>query len=164
METISDIVREMRKDIPRVIDAKVILRNYADRIEKAAKALEANRDNWRDQAFAEASRANAAMESLQVGNAAKMREALEWLFGFGYITTDGGFHMPDAKMARNKIEEALAAPPRNCDIGTAEEQAERYMNFCRNHPKCIGCPCVGRVKYNQCEFAWLQMPYEEAKG
>lgn len=33
--TIDDIVREMRKDMPRVIDPKVILRNYADRIEEA---------------------------------------------------------------------------------------------------------------------------------
>lgn len=32
---IDDIVREMRKDMPRVIDPKVILRNYADRIEEA---------------------------------------------------------------------------------------------------------------------------------
>lgn len=54
----------------------------------------------------------------------------------------------------------LDAPPRNCDIGSPEEQADRYMNFCRNHPKCAGCPCVGRVKYNKCEFAWSQMPYE----
>lgn len=35
METIKDIVAEMRKDMPRVVDAKVILRNYADRIEQA---------------------------------------------------------------------------------------------------------------------------------
>ena len=33
--TIDDIEREMRKDMPRVIDPKVILRNYADRIEEA---------------------------------------------------------------------------------------------------------------------------------
>ena len=37
METINDIVCEMRKDIPRVVDTKVILRNYADRIEAARK-------------------------------------------------------------------------------------------------------------------------------
>lgn len=48
-------------------------------------------------------------------NMLKMQEALEWLSGFGYRTADGGFHMPDAKMAINKIEAALATPPRNCD-------------------------------------------------
>lgn len=58
---------------------------------------------------------------------------------------------------------ALAAPPRNCDVGTAEEQAERYMNFCHNYPKCTGCPCVGQMKYKQCEFAWSQLPYEDGE-
>lgn len=53
---------------------------------------------------------------------------------------------------------------RNCDVGTAEEQAERYMNFCHNYPKCTGCPCVGRIKYNQCEFAWAQLPYVGKEG
>jgi hypothetical protein len=38
METIDDIAAEMCKDIPRVVDAKVILRNYADRIEAAHKS------------------------------------------------------------------------------------------------------------------------------
>ena len=52
-------------------------------------------------------------------------------------------------------------PRRNCDVGTPEEQAERQVNFCRDHPRCAGCPCVGRVKYNKCEFAWAQMPYEK---
>ena len=60
METINDIVCEMRKDIPRVVDAKVILRNYADRLEAAVKALVADRDNWRCQALDEDARANAA--------------------------------------------------------------------------------------------------------
>ena len=37
MNAVMDILNEMRKDIPRVVDAKVILRNYADRIEAAIK-------------------------------------------------------------------------------------------------------------------------------
>lgn len=37
MKMIKDIIAEMRKDMPRVVDAKVILRNYADRIEAAHK-------------------------------------------------------------------------------------------------------------------------------
>lgn len=61
MKTINDIIAEMRKDMPRVIDAKVILRNYADRIEAAVKALIADRDNWRRQALDEDARANAAI-------------------------------------------------------------------------------------------------------
>ncbi|MBE6395552.1 MAG: hypothetical protein E7046_00930 [Lentisphaerae bacterium] len=67
------------------------------------------------------------------------------------------------KEMRNLIKGALAEPLRNCDVGTVEEQAERYRNFCHNYPKCTGCPCVGRVEYGKCEFAWSQMPYEEVK-
>jgi hypothetical protein len=63
MATIDDILREMRKDIPRVVDAKVILRNYANRIEAAIKR----------------EREATCKDSLQVGNAAKMREALKYL-------------------------------------------------------------------------------------
>jgi hypothetical protein len=37
MKTVDNILCEMRKDIPRVVDAKVILRNYADRLEAAVK-------------------------------------------------------------------------------------------------------------------------------
>ena len=37
METIKDILSEMRKDILRVVEPNVILRNYADRIERAYK-------------------------------------------------------------------------------------------------------------------------------
>ena len=59
------------------------------------------------------------------------------------------------------IKQTLAETPRNCDVGTAEEQAVRYMNFCHNYPKCTGCPCVGRVQYHQCEFVWAQLPYEK---
>ena len=63
--------------------------------------------------------------------------------------------------------EALIAPPRNCDMGTAEEQSERFRNFCKiesaaSGGHCTGCRaiCYGRDK---CEFSWAQMPYEEER-
>ena len=55
-------------------------------------------------------------------------------------------------------------PRRNCDVGTQEEQAKRYIDFCDNYPKCTGCPCVGQIKYNQCELAWAQLPYDGEKS
>lgn len=62
-----------------------------------------------------------------------------------------------------ECETALATPPRNCDIGTADEQAERYRNFCRSYQKCTECPCASRraQSNSNCEFAWAQMPYKE---
>lgn len=62
---------------------------------------------------------------------------------------------------------ALAAPPRNCDVGTAEEQAERFDKHCQSFlnregiKACVGCPCCGVVMYGKCELAWEQMPYVE---
>lgn len=60
---------------------------------------------------------------------------------------------------------ALAEPLRNCDVGTAEEQAERFKAFCNSYPlMCGGCPLkdVGSV-YGDCVIHWAQMPYEEVK-
>lgn len=62
----------------------------------------------------------------------------------------------------DQCRDALAEPERNCDVGTAEEQSERYEKFCYAHRSrekgCGGCPLCDIVC---CGFAWLQMPYEE---
>ena len=60
---------------------------------------------------------------------------------------------------------------RQCDVGTAEEQAKRWEQFCIEHhepwkpgvPAIIQnickCPCFSM---NQCNmFIWAKMPYEE---
>ena len=47
---------------------------------------------------------------------------------------------------------ALAEPPRNCDIGTAEEQRRRYDEW-RNHDGL-------RAALGKDEFEWAQLPYE----
>ena len=70
---------------------------------------------------------------------------------------------------RSAAKHMLLLPPRNCDVGTAEEQEARFNKFCNSHyninnvdGKCGTCP----LKENRkaiCEFAWLQMPYEEVK-
>jgi hypothetical protein len=133
METIEEIVREMRKDIPRVVDAKVILRNYADRIEAAGKSLIADRDNWRRQALDEDARANAATceKSSQVGNAAALRDAVKSLL---YLLCDNGIdeetvmishknsvlreslHTDRTLEILRKAKTALSTHPRNCDM------------------------------------------------
>ena len=57
------------------------------------------------------------------------------------------------------IDEALAKPPRNCDVGTAKQQEKRYMEECLRSLDCYEC------KLDQggcdCRFHWEQMPYEE---
>ena len=69
---------------------------------------------------------------------------------------------------RDMVNAALAAPPRNCDVGTEQEQAERYVRYCdeftRDGMHCETCPCCGKTSFGKCEFAWAQMPYKEQEG
>ena len=53
---------------------------------------------------------------------------------------------------------ALAAPLRNCDVGTPDEQSERFGRFCGHYRvrRCKDCPLLAKVP---CEFEWAQMPY-----
>lgn len=145
-ETIADIIAEMRIFKCRNLETgklevcDVIANYLADRLEAALH---------------------------NSGNAAAMREALEAfnnLFEQGVICisyVNSAEEIKQIKELYRKTKAALSAPPRNCDIGTAANQAVRYMKFCRNYPRCTGCPCVGKMKYNQCEFAWAQIPYEK---
>lgn len=60
---------------------------------------------------------------------------------------------------------ALALRPRNCDVGTTEEQAARMDDYCASHGERIGCSwrCDNcpLCSIDRCELAWAQMPYEE---
>lgn len=76
----------------------------------------------------------------------------------------------DLANAINTARAALAAPARNCDVGTAEEQAERHERFCAAHYKadavdaqCFGCPASDK-KGTDCEFVWGQLPFAPAEG
>ena len=99
-------------------------------------------------------------------NAAAMREALvmvKRLF-------DGRLMwQPDIRKAHEAVNAALAAPPRNCDVGTAEEQAERFYAFCGYNRFQSGikgmcsslCPCIRCRDMCGCITTWAQMPYDE---
>lgn len=63
------------------------------------------------------------------------------------------------------IQNMLAKfPRRNCDVGTAKEQSERFDKFCHaniNTQRCCGdCPAFHTTR-DDCELVWAQMPYEE---
>ena len=98
------------------------------------------------------------------GNAAAMREALvkvKKLF-------DGRLmFQPDIRAAHKAVNAALAEPPRQCDVGTAEEQELRFEEHCNNYNEyCDGCP-VPQIWHRgdmvgKCRLAWAQMPYEVA--
>lgn len=108
---------------------------------------------------------------MEANNTAAMREALtkvkEWMER--RIATRG-FEASATfpTMLEDVVLPVLAAPPRNCDVGTAEEQAERYGRYCdkftRDRMHCENCPCCGKISFGKCEFAWEQMPYEGQEG
>ena len=61
---------------------------------------------------------------------------------------------------------ALSTPPRNCDVGNAEEQTARMRAHCnRLKPACRDeegnrCKCIGDIHKENCWLVWAQMPYE----
>ena len=83
----------------------------------------------------------------------------------------------------HKLKDALATPPRNCDVGTAEEQSKRFIDFCDAHQKelsieddgtihtmCESCPIQKLhegVQHDEtiiCGIDWAQLPYEGEVG
>jgi hypothetical protein len=59
-------------------------------------------------------------------------------------------------------EAEIGRPRRNCDVGTAKEQENRFYRFCLGRPSCKHCPL--RDANVKCDFAWAQMPYVEKEG
>ena len=53
--------------------------------------------------------------------------------------------------------------PRNCDIGTAEEQCERMSRSCSERGGCGICRknSGSANSFRRCVLEWAQMPYEE---
>ena len=157
-ETVADVVAEMRRYGSRhwMHDEGQSAREFADRIEAA----------WKLESKAIATE-NAVLPAVcisrsaaPVGNAAAMytllKDAKKYLAKYCYGDLD-------ALVLVRRIDAALFAPPRNCDVGTAEEQAERFIKLCRSHTApyrgCDGsCPLLMSKK---CSLAWAQMPYKE---
>jgi hypothetical protein len=137
-ETVADIVAEMRQGMSPTGTAECQylesdICTLADRLEAAAKRLEAP------------------------GNAAAMREALVSVRALIADEPDGT-PMIDAMKAT--VEAALAAPPRNCDVGTTDEQVRRFKNeICFRLPNCRPWEhCL------RCFAIWAQTPYKAKEG
>lgn len=100
------------------------------------------------------------------GNAAAMREALMEIKGL-FRDIDLTNDTPENKAYAIAVS-ALSAPPRNCDVGTAEEQARRFGAMCNKYyndeDKCDErCPLASMnfiQGFPRCQAYWEQMPYE----
>ena len=106
-----------------------------------------------------------ANQKQSVGNMAVMLEAVE----IALTTIRGVINGTIARTnnsvfdCRDKLKAALSAPPRQCDFGTADDQAKRFKAFCRDRQcgSCYGCPIP---KKGFCTLQWAQMPYDEEGG
>lgn len=97
-------------------------------------------------------------KSSAVGNAAAMRKALEKVRRVLHCAIVADILKgDDVNGAFNEVIASLSAPPRNCDVGTAEEQDERFDRWCdrKSIKDCWGIGC------RKCLIAWSQMPYKE---
>jgi hypothetical protein len=96
------------------------------------------------------------------GNTAEMREVLIWMKErMNAAIHDGSF---DCDEALAKLDAALSAPPRNCDVGTVEEQRFRQSEYCKKSSMGNGCSQCPLKDTLDCRFAWMQMPYEAEEG
>lgn len=125
------------------------------------------------------------------GNVAKLRKALfavyDWILKAGLV--HGYVDTPQKRrQLYDMMTKALAAKPRNCDVGKPWKQAERFKRFCESNRvfyrdmfghddegRLDGWDCrkecpVGLVVddhdclHDHCELVWAQMPYDEKGG
>lgn len=113
------------------------------------------------------------------GNQMKMREALEDMYN---ILEKLLLYTPQIKdvslmrafrgrvcRAKKIVDAALSAPARQCDVGTAEEQKARMLEYCKSHKNvdgiiiCERCPHHG-PNWTWCALRWAQTPYEAQEG
>ena len=112
-------------------------------------------------------------KSSAVGNAAAMREALYKVRRVLHCAIVADILKgDDVNSAFNEVNAALSVPQRNCDVGTAEEQQDRFREFCMKHfdaRECgLGrsvakCPAYRGDKIQDCSLWWAQMPYDEVE-
>ena len=63
--------------------------------------------------------------------------------------------------AIDRIDAALSEPPRQCDVGTADEQMKRqYDTMCNTTNACPDSDWSCR----KCFAQWAQSPYSESNG
>lgn len=141
-ETLGDVLAELRAshDLTAAMGRPMsvgTLRRYIDRLEAAHKR--------------------------EAGDAAKLRgvlETLRELLGDLLRLGDAEYH-DDFSNFCDIIDAALAEPPRNCDVGTADDWLARFNVVCE---RCYGSDCDHRLFKNEevcdCFARWLQMPYE----
>ena len=188
-ETLADIVAEKRNradEIERDVAEKmkrgeVISDQYAREVvadlRKEADRIEAAWKRELAKVEADALSAGGLLEAMRhkSGNAAAMRKALlkcreiaiQWEADEA-AGVAGTTDKPESRSAAEavidmefEINAALAAPPRNCDVGSPQEQADRHRDLCLKHGGCATCPRNKKQwSFKDCILEWEQEPYK----
>ena len=94
-----------------------------------------------------------------LGNAAAMRKALDSIYNkLETLDVEEDSYADEViSSVKSDIVAALYAPPRNCDVGTVEEQAERFHAFFESNKQPCDVYSCDRCQLNSiedCELAW----------
>lgn len=162
-ESIEDVLHDMRcagtSDIELGFDSEAErLRGFVVRIEAAHKRELAKAAEYAAQAL------NAQPDAR--GNIAAIREALERIDKRCRLELENPINEsdPTGGLAMCDIlaitDDALAAPPRNCDKGfrDIEEYRLAFKRECRSHEDCADCPISKTDAFKNgvlCFFTWL---------
>lgn len=119
-----------------------------------------------------------------IANARTILEEDSWIDEITLLDEDGEpddyaqkvVRMSDMAEAINRIEAAAkragldrSTPTRNCDVGTASEQAARFDALCIRCNHCTECPVHAlwgefSGKPKSCQLIWAQLPYVPSDG
>lgn len=107
------------------------------------------------------------------GNQMKMRETMlvvrDALDTISAHEDDIEFVRAWIAQTKEAVQEAISEPPRQCDVGTPEEQKARMLEYCKSHKNvdgiiiCEQCPHHG-PNWTWCALRWAQTPYEAQEG
>lgn len=162
-ETLADIVAMLRANARGERFDEFSFSSLADRIEAAWKR---EREVLREAATEKMLEGATIIYNRGHGNAAAMRETLlvvrDALDTISAHEDDIGFVRAWIGQTKNAVQEALSSPARQCDVGTAEEQQNRFNRFCR--PCTDGCPFLECRTIVECTIKWAQTPYEAQEG
>lgn len=122
---------------------------------------------------------------MEVSNLQELKDAATELMRFTCSSCERRFCEEDAEEEDGRsvpspcsviirMRNALSANPiRNCDVGTAEEQAKRFNDFCSTHT-CNKCVVYDKMAHSfndsiperafSCRLVFLQLPYEGEEG
>lgn len=104
---------------------------------------------------------------MKASNVKDMRETLETVHRIAYTAKNDFDVFAGIERIRRISEAALAKPPRNCDVGTPEEQWRRFKKHCEENLQaddpdyCSSICDVNGGCVSECALKWAQMPYEE---